>query len=138
MPVIHYHHERWDGSGYPFGLKGQDIPIQARIFAVADVFDALTSKRSYRKKSTPDDAVEYLREQANILFDPEIVEALAKLPYAEFIQKEKQFPMKSNKPIAAFAPHEVNRFIAPLALASVFFMVLITWMAYLINQTRIH
>jgi putative nucleotidyltransferase with HDIG domain len=92
MPVVHYHHERWDGSGYPFGLKGQDIPIQARIFAVADVFDALTSKRSYRKTSTPDNAVEYLREQANILFDPAIVEALAKLPYAEFIQKEKTIP----------------------------------------------
>lgn len=92
MPVVHYHHERWDGSGYPFGLKGHDIPIQARIFAVADVFDALTSKRSYRKTSTPDDAVEYLREQTNILFDPEIVEALAKLPYAEFIQIKKITP----------------------------------------------
>ncbi len=92
MTVVHYHHERWDGSGYPFGLKGQDIPLQARIFAVADVFDALTSKRSYRKKSSPEDAVNYLREQANILFDPEIVEALAKLPYAEFIQAEKTNP----------------------------------------------
>ena len=92
MPVVHYHHERWDGSGYPFGLKGHDIPLHARIFAVADVFDALTSKRSYRTTSSPDDAVEYLREQANILFDPEIVEALAKLPYAEFIQIEKVAP----------------------------------------------
>lgn len=92
MPVVHYHHERWDGSGYPFGLKAHDIPIQARIFAVADVFDALTSKRSYRKTSSPDDAVDYLREQANILFDPEIVEALSKLPYAEFIQAEQTTP----------------------------------------------
>jgi putative nucleotidyltransferase with HDIG domain len=89
MPVVHSHHERWDGSGYPQGLKAHAIPIQARIFAVADVFDALTSKRSYRKKSTPEDAVEYLREQASILFDPEIVEALAKLSYGEFIQAEK-------------------------------------------------
>ena len=93
MPVVHYHHERWDGSGYPFGLKEHDIPLFARIFAVADVFDALTSKRSYRKTSSPDDAVEYLREQASILFDPEIVENLAKLPYAEFIQQmEKPAP----------------------------------------------
>jgi putative nucleotidyltransferase with HDIG domain len=92
MPVVHYHHERWDGSGYPFGLKGHDIPIQARIFAVADVFDALTSQRSYRKKSSPEDAVAYLREHASVLFDPEIVEALAKLPYAEFIQAEKTTP----------------------------------------------
>ena len=89
MPVVHSHHERWDGSGYPQGLKADDIPIQARIFAVADVFDALTSKRSYRKTSKPEDAVAYLREQANILFDPEIVEVLASLPYAEFIQTDK-------------------------------------------------
>ena len=89
MPVVHSHHERWDGSGYPQGLKADDIPIQARIFAVADVFDALTSKRSYRKTSKPEDAVAYLREQANILFDPQIVEVLASLPYAEFIQMDK-------------------------------------------------
>jgi len=66
--------------------------VQARIFAVADVFDALTSKRRYRKKSTPEDAVEYLREHANILFDPESVDALARLPYAEFTQIEKTVP----------------------------------------------
>lgn len=89
MPVVHSHHERWDGSGYPQGLKADDIPLQARIFAVADVFDALTSKRSYRKTSKPEDAVTYLREQANILFDPNIVEILATLPYAEFIQTDK-------------------------------------------------
>ena len=89
LSVIRYHHERWDGSGYPVGLKGKDIPIQARIFAVVDVFDALTSKRSYRKKSSPDEAVEYLREHAEKLFDPEIVEALARLPYKDFIEGEK-------------------------------------------------
>jgi putative nucleotidyltransferase with HDIG domain len=88
MPVVHYHHERWDGTGYPFGLKGEDIPIFARIFAVADVFDALTSKRSYRKRSTPDEALAYLREQSDILFDPQIVQALAELPYSEFTESE--------------------------------------------------
>ena len=92
MPVVRYHHERWNGTGYPLGLKENDIPLQARIFAVADVFDALTSKRSYRSKSTPDDAVQYLREQSNLLFDTEIVEALARLPYAELIQAEKSTP----------------------------------------------
>jgi len=89
MPVVRYHHERWNGSGYPLGLKGQDIPIFARIFAVADVFDALTSKRSYRKSSTPDEAVAYLREQSNIQFDAEVVETLAQLPYLEFTEVEK-------------------------------------------------
>jgi putative nucleotidyltransferase with HDIG domain len=89
LPVIQYHHERWDGSGYPVGLSRKNIPVQARIFAVVDVFDALTSSRSYRQKSSPEEAIQYLKEQANILFDPEIVEVLASLPYREFIQGEK-------------------------------------------------
>jgi HD-GYP domain-containing protein (c-di-GMP phosphodiesterase class II) len=88
MSVVRSHHERWDGSGYPLGLKEKDIPLQARIFAVVDVFDALTSRRSYRKKSSPDEAIQYLREQSGILFDPAIVDVLAKLPYAEFIEGE--------------------------------------------------
>jgi putative nucleotidyltransferase with HDIG domain len=92
MTVVRYHHERWNGSGYPLGLKETDIPLHARIFAVADVFDALTSKRSYRSKSTPDEAVQYLLEQSNVLFDPDIVQALARLPYAEFIQGDKTTP----------------------------------------------
>ena len=89
LPVIRYHHERWDGSGYPIGLKGDEIPIQARIFAVADVFDALTSRRSYRTKSSAEEAIQYIKEQSGILFDPRIVEALAKLPYQEFTEGEK-------------------------------------------------
>jgi putative nucleotidyltransferase with HDIG domain len=89
LPVIRYHHERWDGSGYPAGLQGEAIPIQARIFAVADVFDALTSKRSYRKKSLPEDAIQYMQEQAGILFDPDIIEALKQLPYHELTEVEK-------------------------------------------------
>lgn len=90
LPVIRYHHERWDGSGYPVGLKEQDIPIQARIFAVADVFDALTSSRTYRQRSTADEALQYVREHAGILFDPAIAQALANIPYAEFTEVEKQ------------------------------------------------
>ena len=89
LPVIRYHHERWDGSGYPMGLKEYDIPLQARIFAVADVFDALTSSRTYRKKSSPDEALAYLNEQSGCLFDPAIVEALSNLPYTDFIQGKR-------------------------------------------------
>ena len=86
LQVIRYHHERWDGSGYPVGLKGSDIPVQARIFAVADVFDALTSNRTYREKSSPDEAVQYLQDHAGTLFDPAIVEALTNIPYSDFVQ----------------------------------------------------
>jgi putative nucleotidyltransferase with HDIG domain len=89
LSIIRYHHERWDGSGYPSGLKGEEIPIQARIFAVADVFDALTSRRSYRSKSSADEAIQYIKQQSGKLFDPMIVEALTRLPYKEFTEGEK-------------------------------------------------
>ena len=69
------HHERWDGSGYPQGLKGEDIPLPARIFAVVDVWDALTSDRPYRKAHSSDQTIDYLREHAGTLFDPDVIEA---------------------------------------------------------------
>ncbi len=86
VAVIRHHHERWDGSGYPVGLSGKEIPTQARIFAVVDVFDALTSRRRYREKSTADEALRYLEEQSGVLFDPDIVEALSRLPYREWTE----------------------------------------------------
>lgn len=89
MSVVRYHHERWDGSGYPLGIKNTDIPLQARIFAVVDVFDALTSKRSYRKKASPNEAIKYLQEESGTLFDTEIVNTLSLLPYGNFIEGAK-------------------------------------------------
>ncbi len=89
LQVIRYHHERWNGSGYPLGLKGQSIPLQARIFAVADVFDALTSNRVYRKKSSAAEAIHYLNEQADHLFDPAIVQAFTHLPLTDLMQGDK-------------------------------------------------
>ncbi|HSK87640.1 MAG TPA: HD domain-containing phosphohydrolase [Anaerolineales bacterium] len=74
LDIALYHHERWNGSGYPYGLQGEQIPLVARLFAVADVFDALTSDRPYRPAWTHTQAVEYLREQAGHLFDPQVVE----------------------------------------------------------------
>ncbi len=74
-----FHHERWDGSGYPYGLKGEQIPLAARIFAVVDVFDALTSDRPYRKAWPRRKALAYLREQSGKQFDPRVVEAFLQM-----------------------------------------------------------
>ncbi len=79
LPVIRYHQERWDGSGYPIGLFGENIPLQARLFAVVDAFDALTSNRPYRQKVPTEEALAYLREQAGILFDPHIIDVFERL-----------------------------------------------------------
>ena len=79
LPIIRYHQERWDGSGYPVGLSGKDIPLQARIFAAADAFDALITDRPYRKRIPVEEALDYLREQAGILFDPEVVTAFERM-----------------------------------------------------------
>lgn len=73
LPIIRYHQERWDGSGYPLGLAGAEIPLMARIFAVVDAYDALTTDRPYRQKTNSRDALNYLREKSGILFDSEIV-----------------------------------------------------------------
>lgn len=67
-----YHHEKWDGSGYPKGLKGRDIPISARIMALADVYDALVSERCYKKAKTVDEAFDIIKEGIGNHFDPEL------------------------------------------------------------------
>ncbi len=79
LDIPRYHHEHWDGSGYPDGLKGEDIPLAARIFAVVDVWDALRSNRMYRAAWSQARTVEYLRRQAGVELDPAIVEAFINL-----------------------------------------------------------
>ena len=69
------HHERFDGTGYPHGIAGKDIPLVARIVSVADVYDALISRRPYKKAWTRSDAQDYLEKHAGIQFDPVCVEA---------------------------------------------------------------
>lgn len=71
--IAQYHHEKWDGSGYPNGVAGEDIPLAARIVAIADVFDALTSERPYKKAWTVEDAMNLLEEEAGKHFDPNLV-----------------------------------------------------------------
>ncbi len=79
ITVIRFHQERWDGSGYPEGLKGSEIPELARLFAVVDTFDALTSKRPYRQKISQQEALDYIKGEAGKLFDPEMVAQFEKL-----------------------------------------------------------
>jgi response regulator RpfG family c-di-GMP phosphodiesterase len=74
IPYILYHHERWDGNGYPQGLKGEEIPIEGRLLAVADTFDAITSNRPYRKGQSVAKALEEIEKNAGTQFDPQIVE----------------------------------------------------------------
>ena len=73
------HHERWDGSGYPAGLKETEIPLQGRIMAVVDVYDALVAKRPYKKSFTKEEAVNFITENAGKLFDPLIVDVFLKV-----------------------------------------------------------
>jgi putative nucleotidyltransferase with HDIG domain len=80
MDILLCHHEKWDGTGYPFGLAGEQIPLYARIFSVVDVWDALSADdRVYRKADPPEVAAEYLRQQAGEQFDPAIVEAFLEM-----------------------------------------------------------
>lgn len=72
------HHERWNGSGYPHGLKGEQIPLSARLFAIVDVWDALRSDRPYRKAIPRDQVIDYISENSNILFDPKLVDLFLK------------------------------------------------------------
>lgn len=82
------HHEKYDGSGYPNGLRGEDIPLVGRIVAIADVFDALTSKRPYKKAWTEDEALTFLREQKGRHFDPALVDLfLEKMPAVRAVQQ---------------------------------------------------
>lgn len=79
LDIPYCHHEKWDGSGYPRGLKGDQIPLSARIFAIVDVWDAVTSDRPYRPAWSREQALNYIREQSGTHFDPQIVEQFFKL-----------------------------------------------------------
>jgi len=82
LPLIRHHHERWDGSGYPDGLRGEGIPLVARIFQIVDIYDALTSERPYKRAFTVQEAMDILREEtAKGWRDPYLVER-----FFEFLQ----------------------------------------------------
>ncbi len=84
------HHEKWDGSGYPKGLKGKEIPLYGRIAAVADVFDALTNERPYKKAWSTEKAVKLLKDEKGSHFDPDIVDAFIDI-FPEILKIKEKF-----------------------------------------------
>lgn len=83
VDIPYCHHERWDGSGYPRGLKGEEIPLSARIFAVVDVYDALTSDRPYRSAWSKEKTLEYIANLRGVQFDPQVVDLFFELLESE-------------------------------------------------------
>ena len=79
VEIVQSHHERWDGGGYPKGLRADEIPLAARVFAIADSFDAMTSDRPYRVAMPVEQALEEVREGAGTQFDPTVVRAFLDL-----------------------------------------------------------
>ena len=104
-PIVRYHHENWDGTGYPEGLKGVDIPVGARILAVVDCFDALTSDRPYRPRLSDQDAIAILRERRGSMYDPLIVDT--------FVREYKELApeIRSTNAVKAFG--ELSTFALP-------------------------
>jgi HD-GYP domain-containing protein (c-di-GMP phosphodiesterase class II) len=96
LPIPYSHHEKWDGTGYPQGLKGVQIPLPARLFAVVDVWESLSSNRVYRDAWPQDRVMEYIQRQAGAHFDPEVVElflyTISKQMYANRGGADAQLP----------------------------------------------
>lgn len=90
------HHERWDGSGYPRQLAGEEIPVEGRITAVADVFDALTQERPYKSRWPIEAAVSEILSQASRQFDPDVVEGFSSLPHGALLTVVERFASPSN------------------------------------------
>ena len=88
LDIVLYHHERYDGKGYPTGLKGNQIPLVARIVAVADTFDAMTSKRVYRNELDLEYTLNEIRKNKGTQFDPEIVEVFLSLFEQDIINND--------------------------------------------------
>jgi len=98
LDIPYCHHEKWDGSGYPRGLKGEQIPLGSRIFAIIDVWDALTSDRPYRKAWTPAKTLKYIKEQDGTHFDPRVVKAFLDMVKSEsLLLGEKKGMTKTQK-----------------------------------------
>jgi HD-GYP domain-containing protein (c-di-GMP phosphodiesterase class II) len=103
LDVVGSHHERFDGSGYPHGLKAEDIPVAARIFAVVDALDAMTHDRPYRAARTLAEALAEVKEQAGQHFDPKVVEvalAMSESRWAELLDLRGGEPATDQPPVS--------------------------------------
>ncbi len=122
VPIVRHHHENWDGSGYPDGLRGEEIPIGARIIAVADCFDALTSDRPYRRAVSAERALRIIVDARGAMYDPTVVDALVRIkdslhepsassvgqPLAETMAQATQAIKKTSRTDPGIAPSTVN------------------------------
>jgi putative methionine-R-sulfoxide reductase with GAF domain len=106
VPIVHAHHENWDGSGYPRGLKGTDIPIGARILSVVDCYDALTSDRPYRPAMTDEEALGILMSRRGTMYDPLVVDTFAK--FYKTLNTSSEEPILSEEALA-----QISRASAP-------------------------
>ena len=97
VEIIKYHHEFYDGNGYPYGKQGEDIPIGSRIIAVADAFDSMTTPKAYRNQVTPEEAMKHIKSHAGKQFDPIVVETLEQIfPEALIEIKDMERKLKTN------------------------------------------
>lgn len=92
LPYILYHHERWDGQGYPKGLRGEDIPLQGRVLALADVYDALTTERPYHPPRSHHETIAFLRENAGTMFDPRLTQVFIQV--MEYLHRHRSTQAK--------------------------------------------
>ena len=110
-PIVRAHHEKWDGTGYPSGLKGEEIPIGARILAAVDCLDALASDRQYRRAMPLEEAMKVVRSEAGRAFDPRVVDALEE----GYVKWERQAQRPGTKSAALSKDLKIERGVAPAA-----------------------
>src|SRR5438477_9433592 len=111
VPIVRAHHEKWDGTGYPSGLRGEEIPIGARILAAVDCLDALASDRQYRRALPLEDAMKVVRSESGKAFDPRVVDALEE----GYVEWERQAHLPAHKSAALSTDVKIERGHAPAA-----------------------
>ncbi len=102
LNIPYCHHEKWNGSGYPRGLRGEEIPLEARIFAIVDVYDALTSDRPYRKAWTKAETLEHIENNSGTHFDPQVVKLFLKLMSEDTLLLHNMSDQLTNETYALF------------------------------------